>query len=285
MKTRNPEEVLLNSAGSHRRRGLTLMELVVVMGILVALATLIIPRITGIMGQAGIATNAALLQGINEAEARYEAQFNQLPSAGDGIVTSAGTLYVNLHPALSANLDAQGTALVPQSLTDMQAKSLNDAGMAALHFQDDSWAGAPSESGRDYVPLAAGVKCCFLTLPTSAVNASNFDSVGGHNVLFSDRAFSIHPFTSDWNNNFIVVGFGNESTLKRNAVQDTPVFASAQPNKYYARGLCVYMIPASGVTATTDTGYFAAKYVGCFAPDGTCLMDNVDNYSKSQTAN
>jgi prepilin-type N-terminal cleavage/methylation domain-containing protein len=273
----------------HFRRGLTLMELIVVMVILVALAALIIPRMTGITGQAGSASSAAILQGISEAEARYESQFSgQIPSAWDGVLNSSGAMYTKLHPKiLSGVLDtagAAGTTLVPQALTAMQAQSLTDAGMTGLHFQDEAWTGAPSDSGRIFQSVASGTTMMFMNVGSIALfDGGAFDTAGGHNVLFSDRAFSIQPFTPMWANNFVVVGFGNEANLKRNAVQDTPLFVSANPSKYYARGLLVFMVPPASVTTTTSTSYFKAKYVGCFAPDGTCLMDNLNGFNQSQT--
>lgn len=263
------------------RRGLTLMELIVVMVILVALAALVIPRMSGLTGQAGNATSAAILQSISEAEARYESQFSQIPSAWDGIVDSTGSLYSKLHPNLLATLDSVGTTLTAGALTDMQARSLSDAGMSGIHLQDTAWTGAPSESGRIWQTTADQAKMAFLQLPTGSVSASNFTV--GHNVMFSDRAFSITPFTPQWNNAFVVVGFGNEAGLKRNSVQDTPLFVSALPAKYYARGLVVFMVPPAGVSSTTDANYFRAKYVGCFAPDGTCLMDNLNGFNQAQT--
>ncbi len=274
----------------NNRPGLTLMELVVVLVILVALAALVIPLISGVTDQANTSTNAAIIQGINEAEARFEAQFNKIPSAWDGILTSAGVPYTKLHPKIASGaLDtagAAGTTLVPQALTPMQAQSLIDAGLTGVHFQDEAWTGAPSDSGRDFAPIASGTKLMFMSLGSIALfDGAAFDAAGGHNVLFSDRAFSVQPFTSQWNNNFIVVGFGNEASLKRNAVRDTPLFQSANPAKYYARGFCVFMVPGPGVTTTTDSNYFKARYTGCFAPDGTCLMDNLNNFSKEQVPN
>lgn len=233
--------------------------------------------------QAGTAANATILQGINTAEGQYEAQKGFIPSAWDGVLNATGTYYSKLHPALTTQLDAAGTIIAPGTLSATQAYSLTISGLTGLHFQDESWTGYPSDSGRTYQSIAADATVAMLQLPTS-VTAANFDTYG-HNVLFSDKAFSIQPYTAEWSNNFVVVGFGNEAGLKRNTAQETPLFSSAKPGQYYARGLLVFMVPGPSVTSTTSTSYFPAKYVGCFAPDGTCLMDNMNSYSRSQTAN
>jgi prepilin-type N-terminal cleavage/methylation domain-containing protein len=267
-----------------RQRGLTLIELVVVVAVLAVLAAIIIPRITDVTAQAGTAASATILQGINTAEGQYEAQKGFIPSAWDGILNASGTLYSKLNPSLSGNLDAAGTAIVPGTLSATQAISLNSAGLTGLHFQDEAWTGYPSDSGRSYQTVTTSTSVAMLQLPTSSVTAANFDTYG-HNVLFSDKAFSIQPYTAEWNNTFVVVGFGNESGLKRNTAQETPLFTSAKPGQYYARALVVFMVPGSSVTSTTSTGYFPAKYVGCFAPDGTCLMDNMNSFSRSQSVN
>jgi hypothetical protein len=193
-------------------------------------------------------------------------------------------MYSKLHPNLLKQLDAAGTQIQSGTLTAMQAQSLMDAGMAGIHMQDTAWTGTPSDSGRTWQTIAENAKVAMLVLPTS-VTAANF-STYGHNVLFPDRAFSITPFSAAlWSSSYVVVGFGNETSLKRNAVQDTPLFSSINPAQYYARGLCVFRVPNSSVTSIADTGYFKAQYVGCIAPDGTSLADNLKTYSAGQATN
>lgn len=269
---------------STSRTGLTLIELVVVLTILAALATLLIPRLTGITDRTGTASSAAILQEVSSTEGRFEAQFSKIPTSWDGVVTSAGALYTKLNPKLVGDIDGKGTTVTAGTLTATQAQSLIDAGMTGLHYQDEAWTGSPSDSGRTFGAIADGAKVAILQLPTTTVTGGTFSAIG-HNVLFSDKAFSIHPYTGLWNNTFIVVGFGNESSLKRNSAQDTPLFASSDPTKYYSRALCVFMVPPSSVTATTDSAYFKARYIGCFAPDATCLMDNLNSVNRSQTPN
>lgn len=278
------------------RSGLTLLELIVVLSILVALATLVVPIFNGVNEHTNTATNAAILQGINEAVGRFESQTGMIPTDWDGLLTSSGVPYTSLDPKLNQldNGGAAGTTLGPQALSEMQAQSLKDAGMTGVYFQDESWndlatSKFPSDSGRNYVPIAASVQLMFMSVGNIAYNGrAAFNAAGGANVLFADRAFSLTPFTTQWNNNFIVVGFGNQTSLKRNSVRDTPLFQSVRPTGYYRRGLCVFMVPPASVTSTAalgPNGYFRAKYIGCFAPDGTCLMDNMNKYMSQQTPN
>ena len=274
-------------------RGFTLLELLVVVAILAIIAGLVLPKMTGVTEQAGNAANAALLKSVSEAESRYEAQFKRLPSAWDGVLDATGALYTKLHPKLlTGPLDAAGTTLVAGTLTDTQMQSLYDAGITGLHFQDAAWTGPASDSGRTYqaVSTVANPAPSYATAATKfaiiqqGITSSSF-STYGHNVLFTDKAFSINPYVAGWNWTLVVLGFGNEAGLKRNTVQDTPLFTSVDPAKYYARALVVFAVPnGTTITSTSDAGYFKARYVGCFAPDGTSIMDNLNSYTNSPNA-
>lgn len=261
------------------KRGFTLIELLIVLVILVALVAIVIPQVSGVSEQSDTAINANTLQGINSSVGRYEAQYNKLPSAGDGILEAASegaphnTLYTKLHPNLADKLEAK-------ALTQTQIDSLVEAGITGVHFQNSSWTGLPSDSGQFYqtlvdfgtgqnvTPATAG-NWCFLKLDRTTT-MGNFP---GHNVQFPDKAFSINIFKKNWASEFVVIGMGKEMATAGTTMAEVPVFQAARPDQYYARGLCVFRVP--GATEP----YFKARYVGSFAPDGTCIQDNVNRYN------
>lgn len=249
----------------HHRRGLTLMELVVVLLVLVLLAALIIPRVTGISEQAKSATNTDLVSEVNRAVSTYEARFGASPRTWDNIVPVGGTaVYTKLHPNLTPLL----TVL---ELDANQAQSLTDAGIQGFMTVNESATGAPSDAAsNDYAPVATG-----LSLPALVKQ-----SFTGHGSTFLDRAFNVLPVfgaggTSTPNpNEYVVLGIGLSSTLRGTSIMDAATVSSADPTQYYARMLCVYRIPPTG-SATS----FPAQYVGSFLPDGTCQKDNIDKYN------
>lgn len=81
------------------RAGLTLIELVVVIAILAALAALIVPRLNGVTKQADAATKMDLVAETNKAVATYETRNRRQPATWDNLVPVSGTaLFTKLNP-------------------------------------------------------------------------------------------------------------------------------------------------------------------------------------------
>lgn len=262
-----------------RRVGLTLIELVVVLVILAVLAALVIPRVSGVTTQANTSTNAAIVAEVNQAvamfEARYENDPNKRMSGWDSLLNSNDAFFSKLHPNLLTNpqnTDVTKPNLQIITLDDVQVQSLRALKITGLHDADESRSGPPSDNSTVFRSIATGKKVVALVKTPIA---------GGHGSTFIDNAFSIDQFKNNWVNEFVVVGLGGPTALKGSTLTEVPIVQSADPTKYYARALCVFMIPPAGAT----TG-FRAQYVGCFLPDGTSLRTNIDSYNSSTvTAN
>lgn len=244
------------------RAGLTLLELVVVIAILAALAALIVPRLSGIRDQTDASVNMSLVGDLNRSIATYEHRFLKSPGTWDGLVPQAGsTLYSRLHPELASKLTVV-------TLTATQAQSLIDAGITDLVVVDPAYTGSPSDSAiDDFVTIAAGTKVPVLFK----------EAWTGHGTTFLDRAFNVQSSNP---NEFVVLGVGMSSSLRGSAVHDAPIVQSVDPLLYYARALCVYKIPSSA-----DTVGFKALYVGSFLPDGTCVSDNSQKFNAANRLN
>jgi len=253
----------MNFYCTSRRAGLTLIELVVVMVILAAIAALVIPRVSGISSQSAFATNAAIVADVNNAVSMYETRNNgKHPVGWDSLLNSTDAYFTKLNPKLTA---ASPALLQIVSLDDGQAKSLQDAGITGFHDADESRVANPSDNSTVFRFLSSGKKVVTLVKTPIA---------SGHGSTLIDNALNINQYKSNWNNEFVVCGLGGPTGLKGTAMREIPLVQSAEPNKYYSRVLCVYMIPAAGATTT-----FPAQYVGCFLPDGTSLRQNVDKFN------
>jgi prepilin-type N-terminal cleavage/methylation domain-containing protein len=269
-------------------RAFTLIEMLVVITVLAILVGLVIPRIVGVAGQATAATDANILAGIDRGVAIFEARFGKYPNGWDGILSAPnGSFYSKMNPALNnafqigANGTTTGPVLTTITLDAVQAKSLNDAGIAGIHYNAEGFTGLPSDSGQSYSNVQAGISMAALVKTYSGFGTPNAASgtasvaFTGHGNEFPDRAFGLNPFRPANANEFVVLGVGAGCSLKGNGIQDKPIIQAADPEKYYANVLCVFMVPKAGGT------YFKAQYIGCFAPDGTCVRDNVNNYITS----
>lgn len=266
-----------NAAARRRRVGLTLIELVVVLVILAALAALVVPRLSGVAAQSQSATNAAIVEEVNRAvgmfEARYGTDATKRLNGWDSLLNSSDALFTKLHPNVTQSSDVTKPTLQIATLTTLQAQSLKDAKVTGLHDADESRVALPSDNSTVYRNIGDGTKV--VTLVKNPVP-------NGHGSSFIDKAFSINQFKSNWNNEFVVVGLGGPTALKGATLSEIPLVQSADPTKYYARVMCVFMVPGTGTSATA----FPAQYVGSFLPDGTSLRSNIDSYNSANvTAN
>ncbi len=132
------------------RNGLTLLELVVVLGILVILASLVVPNVGGLIFQSRHAGNAALVRDVNHAVNSYVARFGVQPNLWDSLIdTTSAQAFNKLHTQLQA-ADNSLPQLQVQSLTAAQAKSLLDVGINLLVDADN----ARSVQGRKQLRLS-----------------------------------------------------------------------------------------------------------------------------------
>lgn len=96
------------------RRGLTLIELTVVLLILAATAGILVPRLVGYTGRAHGATGADNMQEISKAIALYETNTGEMPNGWDSLVVDAGTV--------ATTLVESGTPFVPHTLATDEAE-------------------------------------------------------------------------------------------------------------------------------------------------------------------
>lgn len=260
------------------RGGLTLVELVVVLAILVALSGLIVPLISGLGHQTNASTGATLIADVNRAVNAFHARagdVNQYPDAWDSLLNTNGSLFNKLHPALTGSDAASyGAALLQVvDLSPSQAESLRSAGIYNLYRADESSTVAPSLNEATSVSVTTGAKAAILDVAATA-GSSPYDK-----LVFATDLANASGITAG-EGEFIVLGVGFNSTLRGATLVEVPLVQGADPANYYARMLCVFMVPSSAATTS-----FPARYVGCFLPDGTSLRNNLDKYNNALTSN
>lgn len=250
------------------RRALTLIELVVVLAILVALAGLAVPMFGGLASQTNGSTNAVVVGEVNSAIGTYFSRFDGHADGWDSLLNSSDTLFSKLHPALTTSATLSGSILssTPQSLTNLQAESLNTlVGIDYLTDADETSGLSPNTPGTQQRPVEVGRKVVMLN----------------RNSALAAEAFGISSQNSDlWPHDFVVVGLGGATGIRGQTMMEVPLVLSADPSERYARVLCVFLVPGSSATTT-----FPARYLGCFLPDGTSLRQNIDRYHTNRIGN
>src|SRR5262245_55115196 len=108
-----------------RRDGLTLMELVIVLVILVAIAGIVVPLMPNILDRAHSSTGAANLGDVSRLVLSYKGLHHQYPNDLDALL-SAGS------PAIPDYVPTGGGSLAVMPLSPAQAAALNACGITRL---------------------------------------------------------------------------------------------------------------------------------------------------------
>lgn len=247
------------------RRALTLIELVVVIAILVALSGLIIPMVQGLGFQTNAATNATVVDDVNRAMGIFATRNDALPDSWDSLLNESGSIFTKVHSSLQL---ASPALVQPIALSSQQLESLNLSKIYEVYDAVEGSSDAPNLNAKRRA-LVSGGKLLALTMKPEVVGEPRRTEL--------DASFRFHQYQDgDSNNEFVVLGLGQWSTIQGSAAMQVPLIQSADPTNNYARVCCVFMIPSS--TASTS---FPARYVGCFLPDGTTARDNMSKYNNS----
>lgn len=127
------------------RRGLTLVELIVVMAILVALAAIVIPLLPGVLGRAETSARATNQSEIYKWIQTYEATTSSYPQDWDALVDKSGTpinYLVTSNPALFAGA----------APTTGQVAALTGAGIRRLQQMYPDYTTAPATFSATFNP-------------------------------------------------------------------------------------------------------------------------------------
>lgn len=229
------------------RKGFTLIELIVVLFILVGLAALIIPTVSGLVGRTTASTSASSIGNVANAIQRYEAQFMTYPDNFDSLQT-------NLVTGVSLNtLDAAIVAATEDlTLTAPIRVPLTAAGITSvgLHTADDG----------SYAQAA----------PTALTNTS---ILRGLRVAVQE---SLGLEKTGVAGKYVVLGVGSITDMKGKTMIEPPAAfpsdGSINPVVTYRRFMAIFQI-----TDGTDP-LKRAKLVGVLAPDASSVATELGNY-------
>jgi len=269
--------------GRRGASGFTLMELVVVMAILVALAAILIPILPEFVGKANQSAAASNMSELEKFIMTFRATYSRNPNHFDSLMTEGGL-------ARSALVPSGGGALATFSLTSGQQSRLSREGITMVYDMENAvttnstfhatinpyLASQPYGSGRS---LTNGANIMILAKQSDGTyNQAGFDGAGG----------SVMPGVMlDTNHYYAVFGIGKRCNLvgASGMVKEAPVFGQhkdqSEPSTSYQRYAAVYDIGA----ADTDTTKYNAKFIGCIAMQGKRIFtsgDIVGTYGDNQ---
>jgi len=261
-----------------RQSGMTLIELTVVLLVLIGLAGLMIPYVSGFMSRTHDGTGTGNLGRLNNAIQRFSVEKMRLPDDLHSLYSTIDAdVYQDLmNPGVFVAQIVDGTSANVDELTISQ--SLDLAGLQTVYgMRDSSTAASATFEAAD---IATGV----LDHTAGPVNMvtiapANVDGVAGAETAAEvvEVAFGLPVGSeSDLCNAYIAVGIGAESELAGTVISDVPVHFAQQgsmgPENKYNRFVAV--IRAQKALAPAVPGCPMMAMPATFVGSAMAMMPN-----------
>lgn len=250
-------------------RGFTLLELVVVIAIIIALAAILVATLPDILSNANEAVMVSnLTQMDNMIQTHQSLNHGAFPNAMDSLIDGTGSLYAGL-PGSGDDATPVGGYLVPKGLTASHVERLGRVKITEVAVMNDEIGkfGASYMSSSGTTAIAEGVTLAFL-------------NDGGDGVYdFADLPGCKMQFEA--NHEYVVFGIGRECSLTGvgNLIKDVPVCTHSEgcssPSEGYSYVCVIFDL---GVAYTVGRDFFVPKFVGSVA-----LADNYFRFSEEVT--
>jgi type II secretory pathway pseudopilin PulG len=259
---------------------MTLIELTVVLLVLIGLAGLLIPYVSGFVGKTHDSTGSSNLANLDNTVQRYHTQFNGAPNnlealingaaataaaAPDCAAATADTVYCKMmNPAFfaTAQLDSTAAAGSPELI---RFNSLNMAGITSLLYNNPDTGNATFQSTLATPTTLAGAAHTIAT-----VAAVGTGTIEDHMAAAFGRPVTNFDSTCY---DYVAFGIGEGSSMTGRVMSTAPVHfaqnANMGPVNKYNRFIAVYQVdknPAAVAPTATTSGCAAgtetAKFIG-----------------------
>jgi type II secretory pathway pseudopilin PulG len=245
----------INKKRFSNRSGLTLLELVVVMLVLVALAGILVPLFPNILGRAHGSSGADNINEVTKAVQTHEALYDgQFPNRWDAL--HDGTDIVNSSTAMTLIDLAGANANIDE---DRVAEALTAKGINQIWLHDFTSTNATFETYG-----AAPASDTVATTPEGEIVVLTGATETSLGLESSDQGLGSAPGTNRINC-YVAFGFGSRSNAIGRTVVDVPVHNpenGASPLDEYARFIVIFAVSnqaeapvrVAGVVAMHDDG-------------------------------
>jgi type II secretory pathway pseudopilin PulG len=238
-----------------RRHGLTLLELVVVLTILVAVTGLIVPLLPSFVHKANIASCTTNISEMDKLIQTYQGTYGEYPDKMDNLVIgSALPDYVLAGPGDSG---LSGPSFEVATLTDPELAALNEAGINNVAIL----AAKPTGDLGDWKPTAWPYGTSEGTDPT--IHALGGTSGDTSVAVLTTLGARLMGLPRDDTEKYVIFGLNKPCTLFRNMATEPPYhFAdtpSEDPASYYMTFAAVFKVSKGG------TAFERAKFMGSVA--------------------
>jgi len=220
---------------SHRRAGLTLLELIIVLIILVALAGLVLPMFPDLITRSRTATGATNIREVLKAVDTYIQMDPRYKHPDGWDALTDGT-------ALVSYLPAAGGKILAAPLTSAEIAGLNAVSPTGAFSVYLMQASVPASQP---APPAEPFSTTFNPYTTAITAATPLtDSIA---VAQIDSSLATYPQTVeklglDVNGKYVLFGVGRRSSMMGKSMREVPVNSSDNPEVIYGRFLVIYQV-------------------------------------------
>lgn len=266
-----------------KQRGFTLLEVVVVLGILVILAGVLVSQLDSIQSKGQHAVASSNMSGLDRYLRTYRSTHSTFPDNWDSLMTTTGTLWAPGAPGGLPGLDpnlvggppigSRSKLTLATALTDAEARSLQRAGINNIFDCDVGFTGVPGNAfgatATSATPRAiqTGVVVATLNGTDSSMQKVIDQIYYPQNVGGTSGALPAGV-------KLAVVGLGPRNDLVRgtnaNALLEiAPNYIESDMRQYYSKYLCVFETKSSGSRA---------RLVAVLGADGDYLGDLLQEF-------
>jgi len=230
------------------RRGLTLLELVVVLVILIGLAGIVVPMLPSMLGRTETSSGATNHTEISKWVQTYEQIYLGYPKDWDSLTDIGGTKKITY-------VRGGGGIVLDSGLTAGEADALNGAGITRLQAMVEAPTGIapPPPNNKTFDPYTDPSYDTNKIKPAAGTKLVILTKEGQQSLGLSDG--------TDSPAKYVVFGFGNRASIIGKTTQNAPVVfrddGSKTPDQVYCRYGVVFQ-----VTNADGTTLERARFVG-----------------------
>jgi prepilin-type N-terminal cleavage/methylation domain-containing protein len=272
----------------HRRKGLTLIELVLVVAVLAILAGFIVPRLGFIRNLAGDSGNATIISDAVQQSVLYNTAEGHYPSGEDTLLGAGGAaLDSYLNPNLTLALTTT-TLLAPDAKSLLAQLGISSTNEVTFYNQGDVLTTTPNLDDSLAVTLASdGV----VGTPAGQSVFAIVNTVGTPGEVIYRAAYESAALTLGGTNNtlgtpndktyLLALGYGTNSQINGRTGLEPPVLFDKTPGEY-TRPIFLLKIFGTGSTATgVPAGSSAATSIA-IGFDGSSVAGQLTKYAVDQ---
>jgi prepilin-type N-terminal cleavage/methylation domain-containing protein len=263
------------------RDGLTLMELVVVLGVLALLAGLVVPKLADFADRSRSATQAYSTSDVSRQIEMYYGMNRKYPDGWDLLTQSSDptSLFANMNALLTTSItttDGGGTPttagpiLTTATLSSEQISALSNVGIGHAFLHDAT--SAVSSSGTDRRHFGTGAGHDGTTNVNTFAVINKTAGSRGLSILINDFGLNPNKAANDTTltrinaNTYVAFGLGPKNTMVQTQMLEAPLMENRDSSTKYSRPIAVFEV--ANAPALTGSPLGNAKLVGVIGPDG-----------------